>query len=314
MTDVYTFGEAMLRFSSPPGKTLGDSSGYEVHVAGAEANVATALASLGRDVAWASLLPDNPLGLRVLGNLKGAGIDCSGVRLVDDARLGTYFVDLHNPPRPTTVVYDRADSAVCHVQQNDLDLGMVQGASIVHLSGITPALSTSCSEAISTIVGSAKGIVSFDVNYRSKLWAPERAAESLRPLLREVDVIICPVADARHLFETSADPAGAAHELAEEFDASQVVVTSGSEGVFWLDRDVEGHQPAIPVEVVDRLGAGDALTAGILDGLLDGDLPEGVRRGAMLAAIALTTHGDAIRISRSELDSLLGGGSGGVNR
>lgn len=314
MTDVYTFGEAMLRFSSPPGRTLGDSAAFEIHVAGAEANVATALAALGRQVTWVSRLPDNPLGRRVLKALTGVGVDCSAVSLVDGARLGTYFVDLHHPPRPTTVVYDRAESAVCEISADDFDWGAVEEARIVHLSGITPALSPACAEVISMLVQRAGGIVSFDVNYRSKLWTHEAAADSLRPILPNVDLIVCPVADAVRIFGTGSDPTQAARDLAEQFEVPQIVVTSGGEGVFWLDGDTEGYQPAISVDLIDRLGAGDALTAGILDGVLDGNLSEGVRRGVMMAAVALTTHGDAISLKRSDLDALLLGDDGGVSR
>ena len=314
MIDVFTLGEAMLRFSVPPGESLRGSGSFEVHVAGAEANVAVALGRLGRSVSWASLVADNQLGHRVLDHLTVAGVDVSGVRLVNDARLGTYFVDLQVPPRATAVVYDRAESAVCSMSPDHVDWETVGQARVVHLTGITPALSPSCMETSLAIAERAPGRVCFDVNYRSKLWGPQEAAESLGPFLEKADTVVCGISDAVLLFDTDPEPQRAMDQLSSRFGIETVVVTAGERGVHWLDGDASGHQSAFPVEIIDRLGAGDALVAGIIDGLLDGDLETGVERGAAMAAVALTTRGDAISLTRGELEALVGAQNGDVDR
>ena len=109
---LVTVGEAMLRLSVRPGDLLQDADVFNVHVAGSEANVAYAAARVGLDAAWVSALPDHPLGRRIATTLTAGGVDTSLVRWVADGRLGLYFVELGIPPRPTTVIYDRAASTM----------------------------------------------------------------------------------------------------------------------------------------------------------------------------------------------------------
>lgn len=142
--EVVTIGEAMLRLSVPSGDRLDSAAAFEVHVGGAEANVAVALAALGRRVAWVSVLPDNSLGRRVAMTLRSYDVDIESVRWTEGARLGTYFVEMSEPPRPIRVLYDRAGSAASHMGSDDLPWPRIDEARVVHVSGITPALSASC--------------------------------------------------------------------------------------------------------------------------------------------------------------------------
>ena len=315
--DVFTVGEAMLRLSTPRGSSLESASSFDVHVAGAEANVALALSRLDRRVAWASRLPDTALGRRVLSGLRAAGVDCSGVILEPEGRMGTYFVDIHAPPRSTRVIYDRAGSTVCTLTADDLDWDLISHARVIHLTGITPALSDGLGLAVSEVAqaaASSDALLSFDVNYRAKLWSPETAAIGLSPIMRLADLVICGRQDARDVFGVDGEPNGVARRLSEDFAIPTVVVTDGPRGSWWISNGRPGHLPAWEVEVVDRLGAGDAFTAGVIDGLLDGDLVEGIARGTALAAIALTTKGDSVDVARSELDALIAGERRDVDR
>ena len=317
MIDVFTLGEAMIRLSTPPGETLEKAKPFDVHVGGAEANVAASLARLGRRVSWVSALPADPLGRRVLEELQAAGVDCSHVRIDTNGRIGTYFVDLRNDPLAASVIYDRRGSAASLLRVDDIPWSLVDEARIVHVSGITPALSPSCREvAAETAARAADGpsMLTFDINYRSKLWPPSQAADALSDLARLADVVVCTLEDAHQLFGASGDAVKAVNDLADRFDTARVVVTSGAEGAWWVEDGSAGHVPALPVEVVDRIGAGDAFMAGVLDGLIDGSLDAGVRRGTALAALALSTHGDHPMASRDELDSLLEGPGRRVDR
>lgn len=315
--DVFTLGEAMLRLSTPVGRSMATAPSYEVHVAGAEANVASLLAQLGRSVAWTSRLTASVLGRRVLADMRAVGVDCESVSLTEHGRLGTYFVDIHPEPRPTTVVYDRADSAVCAMSVEDIEWDRIAQASVVHLTGITPALSPSLrevTEAIAASVADSETLLSFDVNYRSKLWSPNEARACLAPLLELSDVVVCGLQDANEVFGLEGSGSEVADRLEGEYSIPSVVITAGSAGAWWARGGDGGHVHAIPVRVVDRLGAGDAFTAGVLDGILDGDFIDGISRGAALAAIALTTVGDQAHVTRSEVRSLMARGGRDVDR
>lgn len=315
--DVFTFGEAMIRLSTPAGNSLETAPAFEAHTAGAEANVASALARLDRSVAWASRLPDSALGRRVLSDLRAAGVDCSNVSLDSQARMGTYFVDIQAPPRATSVIYDRSASAVCRFGVDDVDWDLVAQARVVHLTGITPALSQSLREAIDALaatVDASDALLSFDVNYRAKLWSPDEAAETISPLLQLADIVVCGKDDARDVLGIDGAPAEVAARLAEDFSSEFVVVTGGAEGAWWSSSGDFGFVPSVPVAVIDRLGAGDAFTAGLIDGLLDGEFADGVARGTALAAVALTTRGDQVQITREEMLAMVDGFDRDVDR
>ena len=315
--DVFTFGEAMLRLSSPPGHPLELAPKFDVHVAGAEANVAVALAGLGRDVAWASKMPDSVLGRRVLGSLARAGVDCSYVKVDPAGRLGTYFVDLENPPRSTQITYDRANSLVCSYEPNDLPWDTVAESRVVFLSGISPALSEAClqtSHALATSVTGSESLFAIDINYRAKLWEASAAAEALTQLMKLADLVVCTREDAAELFQIDLIAAETAAALADRFGVPRVVVTDGARGAVWHEGGQVGHVASLEVDVIDRIGAGDAFTAGVIDGLLDGDLAEGVRRGVALAAISLTTVGDQVVVDRAGLDAVLSSNRRRVDR
>lgn len=315
--DVFTFGEAMIRLSTRVGQSLETAPQFDVHVAGTELNVATSLAGLDRRVAWGSRLPDNPFGRRVLGHLRAVGLDDSGVEIVSNQRLGIYFVEMREPPFPARVVYDRKDSGASHMTPDDIPWNLVESATLVHLTGITPALSESCLRTVGQVMKRARAancMVSFDVNYRATLWTPREAAAVLGELLGEIDVLVSSLEDAVALFGTTDSPPMAVDELARRFGVDRVVVTSGASGSFWLDRGRKGHRAAIPVNIVDRLGAGDAFMAGVIDGVLSQDLAAGVEIGTALAAKALATRGDQPIVDRRELDVLLEGSGRSVDR
>jgi len=315
--EVTSFGEVMLRLSVGVGGRLETATSFGVHVAGAEANVAFALAGLGRRVAWGGGLPDGRLGEKVTRELRAAGIATDCVVTVPDARLGTYYVELAAAPRRTDVIYDRAGSAASRVDVDDVPWDALLDTDVLHLTGITPALGAGPARVVAAAIDRAKAAgvrVSFDVNYRGKLWTPDVAAQTLTPLLTGVDLLICGEADAATVFGLSGDAERVLRGLATLAPQAAVVLTRGDNGAVVLEGDRAQSVPGVPVQVVDGLGAGDAFTAGVLDGWLDGSLVHGLRQGVTLASMALASAGDALVVTRSELDSLLAGGGRRVQR
>ncbi len=315
--EVTSFGETMLRLSVSAGRRLEEVRQFDVHIGGAESNVCAALAALGRRSGWASRLPDNPLGQLVVRRLKAAGVDTAAVVLAEEARLGSYYVQFAAAPRPTQVIYDRANSAAAAMTSADLDWEYLLDTRVLHLSGITPALSPSCRQLIEEAMGRAraKGVaVSFDVNYRSRLWSTQEAGAVLGALVKGVDILICSRKDAQKLFGLTGEEEQVLSQLKGLTKAGHVVLTLGSHGVAAFDGNSYRYEPAVAAQVVDRIGAGDALSAGVLDGYLDGSIEEGLRRGTALAALALSQHGDILITSRNELDAMLASQAEDISR
>jgi 2-dehydro-3-deoxygluconokinase len=308
---VSTMGEALLRLSVNGGDRLEDAPAFEVHVAGSESNVAYALARVGVPVRWTSVLPRNALGNRIASTLSAGGVDLSAVRWVDDARVGTYYVEFSPSPRPTQVLYDRRSSAAALATVDDFDWDQVLDATAFHISGITFALSQSSRTVARHALMEAQRrnlFISLDVNYRRLLWGPDEAAATLREIAPMLDLLICPAADAARLFGVEGDWHEVASTLRTRLGVENVVVTNGATGAVGAIEGETFDQAAYEVEVVDRIGAGDALAAGVLWGLLeDGSLRTGLERGAAMAALIMTLRGDLYRLGAAEVEALHAG-------
>src|SRR6185295_12101778 len=199
--DVVTFGEAMVRLSPPSFERLEQAHQLDLHVGGAELNVAVAAARLGLSARWISRLTDSALGRLIVNRARAHNVDVSGVQWTPDDRVGVYFAEPGAAPRPSTVLYDRAGSAISRIQPGTIDWRrMFDGARWFHVSGITPALSESAAAVTTEALEAAKAAgltVSYDLNYRSKLWSPDQARRVQEPLMRHVDVLITTEEDAR---------------------------------------------------------------------------------------------------------------------
>ncbi len=310
--DVLSFGETMIRLSVPLGERLETAESLEVRIGGAESNVAVALARLGRRAAWCSVLPQNPLGRRIAGELRWHGVDISPVRWVERGRVGVYFLDTGAPPRPTQVLYDRAGSAIATADPDSIDPSIVEAARLLHLTGITPALSPTCREIARRLVERARQLsvpVCFDVNYRSLLWTPAEAAEVLAPFGHAASVLICGRADAATIWGLDGAAEDVLAGLVERFHTPVTVLTLGDGGA--LAQTADGYRlqaPSVPATLVDRVGAGDAFAAGFLHGYLDGeDIARGLRYGVALAALKLTLQGDLALVTPAELEAVVAG-------
>ena len=315
--DVAGLGEVMLRLSVPAGERLDDARRLEVEYGGAECNTCVALARLGRRAAWVGRLPDHALGNAVLRAVRADGVDVSAVKRAPGERIGTYFIEYAGAPRTIQVIYDRANSAAARMTVNDVDWDYLLEARVLHISGITAGLSDSCHAVVAEAMRRARAAgvtVSFDVNYRAKLWSAAAAGERLRPLIAEADLLFCKGADAAALFGCTGEPQAQLSALQALTRAQGIFGTYGAQGAALLQGREFSRQPALAAHIVDRIGSGDAFAAGAIDGFLDGDLRAGLRRGVALASIALTQHGDRVLTSRGELDAVLTQAGGDVAR
>lgn len=316
--DLVTFGETMIRLTAEAGTRLEEAASLRVTIGGAESNVAVALARLGRRAAWLSALPENALGLRIAGELRRHGVDTEHV-LWAAGRVGVYFMEPGTAPRPTRVLYDRADSAMARIDPEALDLSPLAGAGGLHLTGITPALSASARAACLRLADAARteGVpISVDVNYRARLWSPEQAAEGIQPLLDRATLLACGAGDAATIWGLAGDPANVAQALLDRSTAQVVVVTLGERGSLALTRaGARYDQPAVPVETIDAVGAGDAFAAGFLHRWLDDqtNIPAALQSAARLAALKMTIYGDNAIITAEDL-ALLDGAAPDIDR
>jgi 2-dehydro-3-deoxygluconokinase len=305
--DVTSIGEMLLRLSVPSGKRLETATQLDAYPAGAEANVISLLARLERRTLWAGALPENPLGQLAASHLRAAGVDTSKVVWRENGRLGTYYVEFGAPPRGIQVTYDRAGSCMAELQPDEVDWDGLLDTRLLHLTGITPAISSSCREIVSTAVRKAKerGVpVSFDVNYRKKMWSEAEAGEIIAPLFQGVELLFCSRLDAQRLFNCKGTDQDIAEGMLECSKARTIVLTLSEQGALLWNGKEWMHEPARSTQIIDRLGAGDALAAGVIHGWLEGDLPAGLRYGVTLSALALSQYGDMLVTNKRELSTL----------
>src|SRR6185295_5108689 len=185
--DLVSLGEVMLRLAAPPPQRLEQAVSLDVQIGGSEANVAAACARLGLRTAFISAFPAaHAWADRAVRELTGLGVDCAGVLRPAGARMGLYFLEYGMAPRPVRILYDRRDSAMSRLQPDDVDWTCLRGARLLHLSGITPALGENLREVVRRAIAEAEAArvpVSFDVNYRSRLWSPKEARDFLGEIL-----------------------------------------------------------------------------------------------------------------------------------
>lgn len=304
--DVATIGEGQLRLTVHHGQRLTNATGLRACAAGSEANVAALLSQLGRSTAWTTVLPEGDLGDRILAEYRSAGVDVSLAQRTPHGRVALYFLEPAAGGNPAQVTFDRLHTPFRDLSVTDLDWDRMLDTRVLFLTGITAALSESTAEVVIETArrAHAAGItVALDINHRPALWTASDAADTLGRVLPFVRILFCSRRDAGTVFGIMGDGLDVVSTLQGMSGAQQVISTDGGDAVYWADGDQRGSAPVAPVSVVDRPGAGDALVAGVLHGLLDGALGEGIRAGVRFASIALTHYGDITRVSARDLES-----------
>jgi 2-dehydro-3-deoxygluconokinase len=316
--DLVTLGETMIRLSPPAPQRLEQAAVLEINIGGAESNLAVAMARLGFKAAWLSRLPENAWGRRIVETLRAQNVDVSGVTWARGERVGTYFVEYGRAPRPIQVLYDRADSAMSRMSSADVRWELLEGARIAHCTGITPALGESCARVTEEFMRRAKAegaCVSFDVNYRALLWSPAQAAEALDKYCRLADIVFVGWRDLATVFGAQGNPEQAAPLWRERWGCRTLVITLGEAGALGCEAQEIAQALAYQVEVVDRLGAGDAFDAGFLAARLGGrSLGDCLRYGAALSALCMTIPSDLALVTAEEVELLLASGGASIRR
>ncbi len=290
--DVVTLGETMALLGAPEIGLLRHAHTMRLSVGGAESNLAIGLARLGRRATWIGRVGDDEFGALVRRTLAAEGVD-GRVRVDPGAPTGL-MVKYRRTGTSTQVMYYRKGSAGSRLDRSDIDGDLISAARVLHLTGITPALSDSARDAVDHAIETARDagvLISVDLNYRSRLWTPEQANPVLAVMVAHADLVFATEPEARLLVEGET-PAELGQALAA-FGPKQVVIKRGALGAVGVIGGEVLVVPAYDVVEVDPVGAGDAFAAGYLATLLDGGDPAHcLATGALAGAFTVTVPGD----------------------
>lgn len=292
--EVLTFGETMIVFTPGSNGPLRYVHSFNKSIGGADSNVAIALARLGHKSAWFSKLGNDEFGRYIQNTVRGEGVDISKLKFTNEASTGLLFKERFSSEDPN-VYYYRKGSAASRLSVDDLDLEYIRQAKIIHITGITPALSESAKDVVFKVLNIAKenGItISFDPNIRLKLWTLDEARPVLLDIAKMSDIVLPGISEGEMLLGTSDEK-----EIAQKFidmGSKIVAVKLGADGCYVANKDkgvyVNGYSIDKPV---DTVGAGDGFAAGFLSGILKNlNLEECGKYGNGVGAMATLVQGD----------------------
>ena len=339
---VVSFGELLLRLAAPGYTKLFQRDSLESTFCGGEANVAVSLSIFGLDSTFVTKLPDNDVGIAAAHSLDYFKVDTNQI-VYGNGRMGLYYLEKGASQRPSKVIYDRESSAMANAKREDFEWDEIfVGAEWFHWTGINPALSDElaviCEDACKA--AKAKGVtVSCDLNYRGKLWAPEKAQSVMKPLLKYVDVCICNEEDAEkvlglkaaetdvesgvlskegytHTAETICNTYGCkyvATTLRKSYSAScngwSAMLYEANSKISYLSKEYD-------IQIVDRVGGGDSFAAGLIYALSQKkECQDAIEFAVATSCLKHTMEGDYNRTTVADTEGLLkSGGNGRVQR
>ncbi len=344
MGKIITFGEVMLRLKSPAYERLFQSPVLEATFGGGEANVSVSLANYGLDTAFVSVLPTGAIGDACIREMRGFGVDTSRI-VRKDGRMGIYYLETGAVQRPSKVIYDRAGSTIAEAVPGDIDWEKAfEGATWLHLTGITPAISAGAAELSLEAVKAAQRLgvhVSCDLNYRKNLWKyGKRADEVMTELVKYVNTVIANEEDVQKALGISADSAAAVDEgeinvelykaiaakVMEAYPNVQRVAITLRESksanhndwsaCLFNGKDFYLSRKYSITDIVDRVGGGDSFGGGLIYGLnVYGDEKQALEFAVAASCLKHTIPGDYNRVTVAEVESLMkGSGTGRVQR
>lgn len=321
--DLLSLGEILLRLSPQDNERIVRGDTFQKQVGGAELNVVSGASMLGLRTGIISKLPDNALGAYAKNRVRFCGV--SDDYLVydsdEDARLGIYYYESGAYPRKPSVVYDRRNASFCKISIDEFPEDMFSSARCFHTSGITLALNTQPKEAAVKMMKRFKeagAIISFDVNFRGNLWTGEEARECIEGILPYVDIFFCSEDTARLTFHKEGNVKDMMKSFTQDYPISIVAATQrivhspkvhtfGSLIYHAKEDKYYEEEPYKNIEVVDRIGSGDAYISGMLYGLLahDFDCRRALEYGNASSAVKNTIPGDLPSCSLKEMDRII---------
>jgi len=340
---VVTFGEIMLRLSTPGNARFVQSDTFDINYGGGEANVAVSLANFGLESYYVTKLPKHEIGQSAVNHLRRYGVDTEFI-IRGGNRVGTYFLETGASQRPSKVIYDRANSAVTTLQPNEINWDEIfKDADWFHWTGITPALGENVKKILieACEIAKSKDIkISCDLNFRKKLWTEDEAQKTMQPLMQYVDVCIANEEDAQKSLGLKSEKSNIekaelnedsyskiATDLKNKYNFETVAITlresfsasrNGWSAILLDDKDcVEVyHSKKYDINIVDRVGGGDSFASGLIYGLLSKTNTKDALEFAVAAScLKQTIPGDFNLVSLDEVEKLANGsGSGRVER
>lgn len=320
--DAVSLGEMMLRLS-PPGKLrLSSSETFEKQAGGSEFNVVAGISTLGLQTALISRIPEHDITQFIVNEVRARGVSDKYI-IYDkskDSRLGIYYYESAASPRKPSVVYDRRGAAINQINIDEIPEKAYGSTRLFHTSGITLALSKNVRDTALDMMKRFKeagALLSFDVNYRANLWTEEEARETIEQILPMLDILFISEETSRKMFKKTGDLGDIMKSYCKDYGISIVATTerkvvspirhnfdstiySAKEDKFYREAAYEN------IEVVDRIGSGDAYVSGVLFGFLKyDDLQRALEYGNAMAAIKNTIPGDVTTTNLKEIEGII---------
>lgn len=321
--DLITFGETMLRLSPPVNELINKSNTFTKHAGGAELNVASGVSLLGLRTAIITRLPDNQLGTFIKNRIRSSSVSDDYI-IFDkspEARVGVYYYENGAYPRKPTVVYDRKHSSITKIKPEEIPQDIYSKTRMFYTSGITLALSEATRTLAIDMIKKFKAAgaqIAFDVNYRANLWDEETARSTIKEILPYLDILFISEESCRRMFKKSGTLQDMHREFCHDYPNIQLIASSEREVIspkvhsftstVYLKRlDKFFHEdPYKDIDVVDRIGSGDAYCAGVLFGLLKfDDAQTAVEFGNATCATKNTIFGDLPVSDYDEIKSII---------
>jgi len=322
--DLLTLGEVLLRLSPPASQRIMNSTTFDKHVGGAELNVAAGGALLGLNTGIISKLPDNGIGYfaRNMIGFSGVKDDYLVYDAHKDSRLGLYYYEGGAHPIKPSIAYDRKNTAMGTISIEDFPKEMYESTRCFHISGITLALNRQTRATATTMIKrfkSAGALISFDVNFRGNLWSGEEAKSCIEEILPLIDIFFCSESTARLTFKRTGSLKEMMQGFCDDYPISIIISTMRTvhspkrhsfTSLLFDSRSNQFYEeePYIDIEVIDRIGSGDAFVAGALYGILtyENDLLKAVEYGNAVSALKNTVAGDLLISTLRETDEIIG--------
>lgn len=320
--DVIGFGEVMLRLSPPNKERISQGELFEKKAGGSELNVVSGISQLGLRTGIVTKLPYNEIGKFVKNKIRYYGV--SDDFIINDTseckRLGLYYYESGAYPRKPTVVYDRHESTITSISLDEIDPDIYSSTKVFHVSGISLALSEDVRKVVFQMIKRFKEngtLISFDVNYRASLWNEETARKVILPILPYIDILFVSEETSRKMLQQTGKIDEIMKKLAIEYDLKIVATTMRkvisptkhtwqSKIYNSIDKKVYTEKPYEEIDVIDRLGSGDAYLAGVLFGMIKyQSVVKALEFGNAMAAVKNTILGDLPSCDYNEINQVI---------